>query len=126
MKKLFYLLFISSVVLASCTKQEPIEVACNCGDTGISVDASLVGYWTRVDGIYERLAIGTDLSGNYYSADSDWGGFYSCDGYSHLSFTSLDNEKKWTNKYSISGNIMTLFNYDQNNNISDSTTFEKL
>ena len=47
MKKLFYLLFITSVVLVSCHKHEhPIEI--NCGNAYI--DAELVGHW-RVSGV---------------------------------------------------------------------------
>ena len=54
MRKLFYTLFISSVVLASCMKQDPIEVVCDC--TGSSstltasggsslIDTNLTGHW---------------------------------------------------------------------------------
>ena len=56
MKKLFYLLFISSV-LASCTKQEPAELTCSCdgANNGTSssssfVDPNLVGHW-KVTGL---------------------------------------------------------------------------
>ena len=55
MKKLFYLLFISSV-LASCTKQEPVECLCGSSNgTGTSssssfVDPNLTGHW-KVTGL---------------------------------------------------------------------------
>ena len=110
MKKIFYLLFISSVVFASCTKQDPIDVVCNCGGSGISVDTSLVGYWVDVVNNV-GMSIGTDFSGNFYSSNADFGGFYSCDGNSHLSFTETagdDADVHWTGNYSISGNVMTL------------------
>ena len=55
MKKIFYLLFISSIVLASCEKDEPVEplqVTCDCGDSlngtnssNSTVDPNLVGHW---------------------------------------------------------------------------------
>jgi len=127
MKKLFYLLFISSLAFGSCTKQEPIEVTCDCsGDSGIDVDNSLVGYWINTDGLNQSLAIGTDFSGNYYGGSYNYGGFYSCDGNSHLSFTSLDGIHSWTSKYSISGNIMTLTFYEYNITLSEeSATYEK-
>ena len=51
MKKLFYLLFISSFAFGSCTKQDPVEVICDCsgsnGNSSISslVDDNLTGHW---------------------------------------------------------------------------------
>ena len=63
MKKLFCLLFIGSIVLASCNKDanevQPIQVNCDCGDslnvtidslnvtnsTNSTVDPNLVGHW---------------------------------------------------------------------------------
>jgi len=109
MKKLFYLLFIS-FVLASCTKEEPVEVVCTCGGaSGISVDNALVGYWLEGDiGIF----IGTDFSGNFYLYSYEFSGHYACDGAGHLSFIddtgSGTQAESWTGNYSISGNVMTL------------------
>ena len=106
MKKLLSVLFISSVVFFSCTKQDPIEVSCNCGGLGISVDTSLVGYW---DGDDISLFIGTDLSGNFYTNSYEVGGSYSCDGSSYLSFTdNTDSYEIWTGSYAILGDQMTL------------------
>ena len=54
MKKLFYLLFIS-FVLASCTKQEPVECLCGSSNgTGTSssssfVDPNLTGHWKQTN-----------------------------------------------------------------------------
>lgn len=67
MKKLFYLLFICSVVLASCTKEgddvEAVQVTCDCGDSSNGtdslnitgslstiIDPNLVGHW-KVTGL---------------------------------------------------------------------------
>ena len=113
MKKLLSVLFISSFVLFSCTK----DVNCDCGGGGGGADSSLVGYWqgtkdgsARAYGIF----IGTDFSGNFYDGSSEYGGSYSCDGSSYVSFITTYSSGSatlgvhWTGSYSISGSVMTL------------------
>ena len=122
MKKLFYLLFISSVVLASCTK----EVICDCtgaggstnvvvGSSNFSCDTSLVGFWegtsTTSDYTYTYYI---SEGGNGYFAETNttgstynYTGYYSCtDGF--LSFIeTAESSICFTGTYNITGNIMT-------------------
>ena len=105
MKKVFYLLFISSIAFGSCTKQEPIDVTCNC--SGISVDTTLIGYWVETNPSYSMF-IGTDFSGTYYVGNNSYGGQYSCEGDGHLNFSA--NLLNWVGNYTISnsGNVMQI------------------
>ena len=107
MKKLFYLLFIS-FVLVSCTKQEPVEVVCTCdgaaNGTGTSssssslIDTNLIGHWKNTNPL---INIGThpgfvDSSSLIPFTDIDV--YFSPDGVMHLnhSFTRLyDNGNTW-------------------------------
>ena len=101
MKKLFYLLFISSV-LASCAKPDPIEVNvnvtqdstfCNCGGatngTGTSssssfVDPNLIGHWKNTTPL---VNLGTNDSAQYISNIGDFDIYFSLDGKMHLNHT---------------------------------------
>jgi hypothetical protein len=122
MKKLFYLLFISSIAFGSCTKQEPIDVTCNC--SGISVDTTLIGYWVETNPTISMF-IGTDFSGTYYSGQYSYGGQYSCDGDGHLNFSGVDNSLRWVGNYTISnsGNVMQINFLD--GALSNNYTFTK-
>ena len=125
MKKLFYLLFISSV-LASCAKPDPIEVNvnvtqdstfCNCGGatngTGTSsssfnCDTSLVGLWigtrTLSNSGWEFFI--NESGYGYYGYNGENSGHYDCtDGF--LSFIDENEDGGClSGNYSISGNTM--------------------
>ena len=115
MKKLFYLLFISSV-LASCTKDEPVECLCGSSNgtgtnsSSFNCDASLVGLWmgTATGSTTECLFYISESGNGYYDriGGGDFTGYYSCtDGF--LSFLELgDGGYCFSGTYSISGNTM--------------------
>ena len=120
MKKLFYLLFISSV-LASCTKQDPVEVTCDCSgasngtgtnSSSFNCDSSLVGLWEgpRSGGSNYDFYINESGNGYFgYSGLSNYNqGYYSCtDGL--LSFVEVNVETPacLSGNYTITGNTMT-------------------
>ena len=118
MKKLFYLLFISSV-LASCTKDEPLpaEYICTCdgatNGTGTSsssfnCDTSLVGLWigTRTTSNYGWEFFINESGYGYYGYNGENSGHYDCtDGF--LSFIDENEDGGClSGNYSISGNTM--------------------
>ena len=126
MKKIFIAL-VCFVVLGSCTKQEPIEVTCNCNSSsGLSIDTALVGYWVEQDPglslVPTALFIGQDFTGNFWSQNGASSGSYSCDGDSHLSFSA--DGAFWTAEYTISGIEMNLTRLN-GNSIDLSTTLIK-
>ena len=124
MKKLFYLLFICSVVLASCTKQDPIEVVCDC--TGSSstltvsggsslIDTNLIGHWkqTNVNHPNSTSYWNNGQIDLHFFADGTW----DIDGYNGISYLSSDQ-----GTYKIhSNNCIDLgprvFNYSINNGV---------
>ena len=130
MKKLFYLLFISSIAFGSCTKQEPIDVTCNC--SGISVDTTLIGYWVETNPSLS-IFIGTDFSGSWYNGNNSYGGQYSCEGDGHLNFSGSGTNSingsvsdiNWIGNYTISnsGNMMQINMLD--GALSNNYTFTK-
>ena len=113
MKKLFYLLFIS-FALASCTKEEPVEVVCTCGDVNSGCDASIVGYWKGTSQFAEshEMFIGQNFEGtwvNNFSNQSSIGNFSCADG--HLTFNEMyenNNPIVWIATYSIVDGEMIL------------------
>ena len=135
MKKLFYLLFISSV-LASCTKQEPVEVVCTCdgatNGTGTStsssfVDPNLVGHW-KVTGLTSSNTNGWNNGevnfhffddGNIvYSGTSVYSGYFrSISSYRTHSSNCIQLGTGLVNtlNYSINNGILTLTNLSGQN-----------
>ena len=123
MKKLFYLLFIS-FALASCTKDEPVEVVCTCdgatNGTGTSsssfnCDTSLVGLWmgTATGSSYEYDFYINESGDGYLAVRTSIGGVGSNSGYYSctnglLSFVEVDDDTPlcFSGNYSISGNTM--------------------
>jgi hypothetical protein len=117
MKKLFFLLLISSALLSSCNKEandvEPVQVTCDCDDSSISssfnCDTSLVGLWIGTGNNGAPLGGGSyDLfiseSGyGYFNGSSSNSGYYDCSG----GFLSFNGGYAMSGNYSISGNTMT-------------------
>ena len=120
MKKLFYLVFISSVALASCTK----EVTCDCtvssNGTGTTTssfncNSALLGLWKTGPGISSTWSFYISESGDgyhYYETSTgvwySYSGNYSCTGSSLLSFVETydDTPRCFSGNYSITGDTM--------------------